>query len=127
MNEVPHSEHVISRSGIAVSPRKRMEVHFLLFGALALRFFQPLGRGAKAALFSNARQKALASRRLIVASVLQWFGLFNFFITWGRGNVWQMIFKEPSSVARAPQWTTGSCGKMAGMWVALHPQRSLGS
>ena len=83
MNEVPHSEHVISRSGIAVSPRKRMEVHFLLFGALALRFFQPLGRGAKAALFSNARQKALASRRLIGASVLQWFGLFNFFITWG--------------------------------------------
>jgi len=60
MNGVLHSEHVISRSGIAVSPRKwkQRTFTFLLFGALALRFFQPPGCGAKALFFINARRKA---------------------------------------------------------------------
>src|SRR4029078_11092151 len=60
MNGVLHSEHVISRSGIAVSPRevKKRTLTLLLFGALALRFFQPRTCGAKALFFSNARRKA---------------------------------------------------------------------
>ena len=61
MNGVLHSEHVISRSGIRgfSTKVKTRTFTFLLFGALALRFFQPPGCGAKARFFfTNARRKA---------------------------------------------------------------------
>jgi hypothetical protein len=58
MNGVLHSEHVISRSGIAVLLESEMRISLsMLFGALALRFSQPPGCGTKA-LVSNARRKA---------------------------------------------------------------------
>ncbi len=63
MNGVLHSEHVISRSGIAVSPRERKEdFHSLLFGALASRFFQPRVWG-ESAVFKRYAEN-LASRRV---------------------------------------------------------------
>src|SRR5689334_15821210 len=57
MNGALHSEHVISRSGIAVSPESENEDdHSLLFGALASRFFQPQDVARKRC-FINARRK----------------------------------------------------------------------
>jgi len=66
MNGVWHSEQFISKSGIAVSPRERTEdIHsLLLFGALAWRFFQPQGCGAKALFLKHYAEK-LASRLVI--------------------------------------------------------------
>jgi hypothetical protein len=59
----------------------------LLFGSLALRFFQPPGCGAKARIFLYKRTpKSLASRRLVDLSVLQQCGLFNFFMKILIGN-----------------------------------------
>src|SRR5215208_4502868 len=64
MNGVLHSEHVISRSGIAVSPRgEKRTFTLLLFGALALRFFQPLVVGRKHCILKRYAEK-LASRRV---------------------------------------------------------------
>jgi hypothetical protein len=37
----------------------------MLFGALALRFFQPQSCGTKALFFKNATPESLASRRLV--------------------------------------------------------------
>jgi hypothetical protein len=66
MNGVLHSEHVISRSGIAVSPTrvKTRTFTLLLFGALALRFFQPRVVGRKRCSLQTHAEK-LASRRLV--------------------------------------------------------------
>lgn len=50
----------------------------LLFGALALRFFQPQDVERKRC-FINARLKPVPTVTLDV-SVLQQFGLFNFFV-----------------------------------------------
>src|SRR5690242_4289240 len=83
MNGVLHSEHVISRSGIRgfSTKVKTRTFTFLLFGALALRFFQPPGCGAKARfLFLQTHAEKLASRRLVGLSVLQQCTLFNFFV-----------------------------------------------
>src|SRR6185295_4330445 len=90
MNGVLHSEHVISRSGIAVSPRevKKRTSTLLLFGALALRFFQPRTCGAKALFFSNARRKAGVPTGLLALSVLQQFTLIQIFCE----KVWREIF-----------------------------------
>jgi hypothetical protein len=52
----------------------------MLFGALALRFFQPQGRGTKALFSQTLRRKALASRRLFALSVLQQLHVFKFFL-----------------------------------------------
>ena len=67
MNGELHSEHVISRSGIAVvlhESEQRTSHSLLHFGALAWRFFQPQGCGTKA-LFHKHYAEKLASRSVI--------------------------------------------------------------
>lgn len=100
MNGVLHSEHVISRSGIAVSPRevKKRTLTLLLFGALALRFFQPRTCGAKA-LFSQTHAEKLASRRFVGLSVLQQCTLFKFFLKFRTLTVAEDLHHLPFNVA----------------------------
>jgi hypothetical protein len=69
----------------------------LLFGALALRFFQPPGCGAKARfLFLQTHAEKLASRRLVGESVLQQCTLFNFFMQSFRKTVAEGLQKTTS-------------------------------
>jgi hypothetical protein len=103
MNEVPHSEHVISTSVIAVSPGKRIEGSLSALRSAGVAFLSTTDRGSKAALFSNARQKALASRRVNWGECTPEVRSIQFFYRCERGKVWRMIFNDPLIVARAPQ------------------------
>ena len=72
MNGVLHSEHVISRSGIAVSPRELLRIlTLLLFGALAVRFFQPQIVERKRCFLKRYAEKLWRPDGLLGLSVLQ--------------------------------------------------------
>ncbi len=77
-----HSEHVISRSGIAVSPREqnRGVLPSLLFGALASGLFQPLFV-IKTFRDSNTTPESLSRPDTVYnGSVLQQMALIQIFI-----------------------------------------------
>src|SRR5215510_5299693 len=59
MNGVLHSEHVISRSGIAVSPREvKRGFHSLALRSAGVAFLSTTNVWGESAVFSNARRKA---------------------------------------------------------------------
>ena len=89
MNGVLHSEHVISRSGIAVSPRevkKRTSTPLALRSA-GVAFLSTTNLWGESAVFSNARRKAGVPTGLLALSVLQQFTLFKFFLKFRRQDV----------------------------------------
>src|ERR1051325_2114309 len=103
MNGVLHSEHVISRSGIAVSPPKVIEdPHSLALRSAGVAFLSTTGRGAKALFLQTHAEKPWRPDGFLVLSVLQQLGLFKF-------------LNEPG---------TGNCGRTSSqvflLWLACH-------
>ena len=84
MNGVLHSEHVISRSGIAVSPRemKKRTLTSLALRSAGVAFLSTTNVWGESAVFSNARRKAWRPDGLLALSVLQQFTLFKFFLNY---------------------------------------------
>jgi hypothetical protein len=79
MNGVLHSEHVISRSGIVVSPPKVIEdSHSLALRSAGVAFLSTTGRGAKALFLQTHAEKPWRPDGLLDLSVLQQLGLFKF-------------------------------------------------
>src|SRR5262245_43573136 len=88
MNGVLHSEHVISRSGIAVSPRERKRGPSLPCSSERWRCVSfNHERGAKALFFINARRKA-GVPTVILAEFTPAIQSIQFFCA----KLWQKIF-----------------------------------
>ena len=88
----------------------------LLFGALALRFFQPQDVARKRC-FINARRKPVPTVTLLV-SVLQQFSLFNFFVKTFCRKVLRKISTPAFSVAHAQHVPTPNRGFSLGIRIA---------
>jgi hypothetical protein len=75
--------------------------------SLALRsaggaFLSTTGRGAKALFSSNARRKALASRRFVDLSLLHHLGVFKLLEEPSTEKLWRNVFTSLVDVACAP-------------------------
>lgn len=101
MNGVLHSEHVISRSGIAVSPRevkKRTSTPLALRSA-GVAFLSTTTCGAKALFFLKRTPKSWRPDGLLALSVLQQFTLFKFFLKFRRQDVAEDLHHPDFDVA----------------------------
>jgi hypothetical protein len=77
----------------------------LLFGALALRFFQPRTRGAKALFSLKRTPKSWRPDGFIGLSVLQQFTLFKFFVKFELKSVAEDLHQSGFDVAVAQHLT----------------------
>jgi hypothetical protein len=92
-----HSEHVISKSGIAVSPTRtdRGPSILLFFGALAWRFFQPQVVGRKR-LYLKHYAGSWRPDWLSWLSVLLKMTVFKFLLQIVGKKVWRDFFNRPA-------------------------------
>src|SRR5688572_21807071 len=100
MNGVLHSEHVISRSGIAVSPREMKARTFTLFAlrSAGVAFLSTTSLWDESADFSNATPKSWRPDGFVGLSELQQFSLYKFFYVVLRileDKVWQNRLHQP--------------------------------
>ena len=103
MNGVLHSEHVISRSGIAVSPPRVIEdPHSLALRSAGVAFLSTTGRGAKALFFFKRTPKSPGVPTVIGPECTPAVRCIQIFKRTGTGKLWQNVFTSLPSVARVP-------------------------
>src|SRR5215213_4794718 len=103
MNGVLHSEQLISRSGIVVSPPRVIEdTHSLALRSAGAAFLSTTDRGTKALFSQTHAEKLWRPDGLLDLSVPQQLSLFKFFRRTFGQNLWHNVFTSLSDVACAP-------------------------